>query len=152
MDYHFVFASHGQIPNGAQAHGNEANNGPLLWVARTIGGVSSLPGVQLGKVRPGLGTALFPFGGKEVPDEYEVLMEAGLWIDSDGSGRVPIGAVVCGEDADGAPLFVARANFNGGLHPGKTRPGMNGAFIGWGGTEHIVTPYQILVSQLNALH
>jgi len=26
MDYHFVFASHGQIPNGAQSHGNEAKN------------------------------------------------------------------------------------------------------------------------------
>ena len=73
MDYHFVFATGGAIPAGAQPNGNEASGDPL-WVARTVGGVSSLPGVQLGKVRPGLGAALFPFGGNEVADQYEVLM------------------------------------------------------------------------------
>ncbi len=100
-----------------------------------------------------MGVALFPFNGAEVPEEaYEVLMETALWIDSDGTGRVPIGAVVCGNDVDGTPLFVARAIFNGGTHPGKTRPGLNGALIGWGGTEHVVAPYQIMVSQLNAMH
>jgi hypothetical protein len=152
MDYHFVFASNGNVPPGAQPNGHEADGRTQLWVARTIGNVSSLPGAQLGKVRPGLGGALFPFAGREVPDAYEVLMEAGLWIDSDGTGRVPIGAVVCGVEADGTPLFVARANFNGGLPPGTARAGMDGALIGWGGTEHLVTPYQMLVADTNAQH
>jgi hypothetical protein len=29
---------------------------------------------------------------------------------------------------------------------------MDGALIGWGGTEHLVTPYQILVADTNAQH
>ncbi|MDQ6948524.1 MAG: DUF3421 domain-containing protein [Actinomycetota bacterium] len=151
--YHFQPASGGNIPAGAQPNGNEADPTEPLWVARTVGATPGLAIVQLGKVRPGLGEALFPFGGKEVgASEYEVLMEAGIWIDSDPSGEIPIGAVVCGEDADGAPLFVARATFNGGVHPGKVRFGFNGASIGVGGVEQFVTPYQILVTNDNALH
>src|SRR5215831_595732 len=36
MDYHFVFATDGTIPAGAQPNGNEANGDPL-WVARSPG-------------------------------------------------------------------------------------------------------------------
>jgi Protein of unknown function (DUF3421) len=65
-------------------------------------------------VRPGFGAALIPFGGSEeaVPD-YEVLMEAGIWV-AGSAGQIPDGAVVCGREANGDPLFVARANLNGG--------------------------------------
>jgi hypothetical protein len=43
-------------------------------------------------------------------------MEPGIWIAGSG-GQIPDGAVVCGREANGDPLFVARANLNGGLHP-----------------------------------
>ena len=36
-------------------------------------------------------------------------------------GSVPEGALHCGKEAEGAPLYLARANFEGGIHPGKIR-------------------------------
>ena len=154
MTYHFKFASGGSIPAGAQPNGQEAPpTSDPLWIARTIGGTPGLPIVQLGKVRPGFGGAFFPFGGKEVSSvEYEVLMEAGLWVAGDPGGKIPIGAVVCGEDGDGAPLFVARAPLNGGLQPGKTRAGWGKASIGFGGKELFLSPFEVLVTNDNALH
>jgi hypothetical protein len=148
MDYHFRIASGGQIPSGAQPHGHEVDGTPL-WVARSPGitDPSFLGGIHPGKVRPGFGAALIPLGGKEVPvTEYEVLMEAGIWVAGSG-GQIPDGALVCGREADGDPLFVARANLNGGLHPGKIRFRFGAAFIGFGGRELNVNDYEVLVSQ-----
>jgi hypothetical protein len=64
-------ASGGNVPSGAKAAGKDTN-GDALYVAR-----QSIPGsgLQLGKVRPGLGSALIPYGGQELSIEsYEVLM------------------------------------------------------------------------------
>jgi hypothetical protein len=81
MDYHFVFASDGRIPDGAQPNGHEANGAPL-WVALSPDRKDPLffhGGIHPGKVRPAFGSAFFTFGGKEEPvHEYEVLMEAGI--------------------------------------------------------------------------
>ena len=79
-----------------------------------------------------------------MPD-YEVLMEPGIWIAGSG-GQIPDGAVVCGREANGDPLFVARANLNGGLHPGKIRFAFGAALIGFGGKEVPVTDYEVLTS------
>jgi hypothetical protein len=148
MDYHFKFASGGQIPMGAQPHGHETDGTPL-WVARSPGHTISnpIPGIQPGKVRPGFGAALIPLGGQEVSlVDYEVLMEGGIWIAGD-SGNIPDGAIVCGREDNGDPLFVARASFAGGVHPGKIRFAFGNALIGLGGKEVPVQNYEVLVSQ-----
>jgi hypothetical protein len=148
MDYHFVFTSSGAIPDGAQPHGHEGDGTPL-WVARSPGrtDLGFLGGIHPGKVRPGLGGALIPFDGREVlVADYEVLMEVGLWVSGSG-GQIPDGAIVCGREENGDPLFVARANFKGGIHPGKIRFAFGAAFIGFGGKENQVNDYQVLVSQ-----
>ena len=152
MDYHFKSSPAGTIPLGAQPHGHEADGTPL-WVARSTGRhLPSIPqelwdGIQPGKVRPGFGVALIPFGGKELPtDDYVVLMEAGIWLPGQ-NGRIPAGAIVCGWEANGDPLFVARASLNGGIHPGKIRFAFGAAFIGFGGKEVPVANYEVLVSQ-----
>ena len=153
MDYHFAFATGGNIPGGAvpQGHGNEADGTPL-WVARSPGATDPQffhGGIHPGKVRPAFGAALIPFGGSENPvTDYEVLMELGLWI-SGQNGQIPDGAVVCGREANGDPLFVARASLNGGLHPGKIRFAFGAAFIGFGGQEVHVTDYEVLVSPVD---
>src|ERR1700724_420587 len=147
MDYLFAFATGGEIPAGAQPNGQEADGTPL-WVARSPGATDPffLGSIQPGKVRPGFGQALVPLGGQEigVPD-YEVLMQAGIWVAGSG-GQIPDGAVVCGRGAKGDPLFVARANLNGGLHPGKIRFAFGAAFIGFGGKEVPVNDYEVLTS------
>jgi hypothetical protein len=152
MDYHFASSSGGQIPNGAQPNGHEADGTPL-WVARSPGITvpNFLNGIHPGKVRPAFGAALIPFGGREVPvADYEVLMEAGIWFRRGEGGQqlIPDGAIVCGREENGEPLFVARANFNGGVHPGKIRFAFGAAFIGFGGKENRVDDYEVLVSEV----
>ncbi len=64
------------------------------------------------------------------------------WV-SDSQGGIPDGAVACGQEADGAPLYLARAYYNGGLHPGKVRPEFESANIPYGGDEVKVNPYEV---------
>jgi hypothetical protein len=140
--HQWVASSGGAIPSNAGEAGREAN-GEELFVARAVvpGG-----GLQIGKVRGGLGAALIPFGGREVPvHDYEVLMNPGPWVPASG-GEIPLSAVVSGQEADGTSLFVARAHIEGGgLQPGKVRKDFKSAFIPFGGKEVQVNPYEVLV-------
>jgi hypothetical protein len=132
VHYLFVPSSGGRIPDGAQPHGHEKDGTPL-WVARSPGitDPNFLDGIHPGKVRPAFGAALIPLGGRELSvANYEVLMEAGIWMRGSGS-QIPDGAIVCGREENGEPLFVGRANFNGGVHRGKNRFAFGAAFIGF---------------------
>ncbi len=64
------------------------------------------------------------------------------WV-SDSDGGIPYGAVVCGNEADGTPLYLARAYYNGGLHPGKVRAEFRSANIPYGDNEVKVNPYEV---------
>ena len=48
-----------------------------------------------------------------------------------------------GREANGTPIYIARATFQGGQHIGKARPGDRAAAISYGGLEHWVTPYEV---------
>lgn len=138
--YLWVHATGGAVPDGAAANGNEADGEPL-FVARA----KVHDGVHPGKVHEQFGSANIPYRGKEVKvREYEVLMNQGIWEPASG-GQIPDDAVVCGHEADGTPLFAARAHYRGGLHPGKIRRGSGGANIPWGGQEVCVDYYEVLV-------
>ena len=88
----------------------------------------------------------FGFGGRELRSStYEVLSYQGnnnyQWM------RPPINlstAVVGGQEANGASLWICRANYQGGLHPGKLVG--NRCNIGFGGDEIQTTDYEVLVS------
>ena len=141
MAYTWKKAIGGSIPSGARSNGHGADGTPC-WVARA----SNSGGIQLGKVRPAFGAANIPYGGKEIKvTDYEVLMEEGRWVKASG-GRVPDGAVVAGFEADGKPLFVARAAYQGGIHQGKVRLEFGAANIPYGGNEIKVTNYEVLVN------
>ena len=64
------------------------------------------------------------------------------WV-FDSDGGIPDGAVICGNEADGTPLYLARAHYSGGLHPGKVRPGFGSANIPYNGYEIKVNPYEV---------
>ena len=138
--YTWINASNGAIPTGSAANGNEAN-GESLFVARAfLNG-----GLHPGKIRGEFGAANIPFGGLEVKvAQYEVLINPGRWIPAQG-GQIPDGAVKLGAEADGTPLYVARAWYQGGLHPGKVRPEFLSANIGFGGKEVKVFEYEVLI-------
>ncbi|KAJ2742266.1 hypothetical protein GGI20_004606 [Coemansia sp. BCRC 34301] len=67
------------------------------------------------------------------------------WV-SASDGFIPNMAVQGGVEKDGAPLFVARAMYKGGLHPGKAGRHIEngGCAIGFGHKEVNVREYQIL--------
>ncbi|KAI9291585.1 hypothetical protein K502DRAFT_309057 [Neoconidiobolus thromboides FSU 785] len=68
------------------------------------------------------------------------------------SGSIPPNAVQGGQEGDGKPLFVARAMFNGSLVPGKAGPHIRGASIAYGGKEHFLFDYEILVGDESLLY
>jgi hypothetical protein len=140
-DYRWVAAHGGRIPPGAVPHGYEADGEPL-WVGR----VRMYGGVHPAKVRPAFGAAQATWGGKEVAvDEYEILMDRGVWGIASG-GAVPADAYPAGRETDGEPLYVARAAAAPGtLHPGKVRPAFGAANIGYDNDEHPILSYEVLL-------
>lgn len=61
-------------------------------------------------------------------------------------GQIPSFGVQGGHEANGTPLYVVRADYEGGLHIGKARPGDLKASISYGGQEVWVAPYSVLIS------
>ena len=59
------------------------------------------------------------------------------------NGDVPSKAFPGGED-NGAPIYVARAHFQGGIIPGKLVAGHGTAYVPWGGVENPTNEYEIL--------
>ncbi|KAJ2815756.1 hypothetical protein FBU31_006812, partial [Coemansia sp. 'formosensis'] len=68
-------------------------------------------------------------------------------------GHIPPNPVQGGIEDDGKPLFVARAIYKGGLHPGKAGQhlGGGGCAIGYGGKEVGVSEYQVLCGDASKL-
>ena len=50
-----------------------------------------------------------------------------------------------GYDSNNAPLYVCQAQYGGGLVPGKVPSGWSSCDVSWGGTEHYVSTYNVLV-------
>lgn len=67
----------------------------------------------------------------------------GSWTTASG-GHVPDGAMIAGREANGQVLFICRAQYRGGVHPGKIRAEFGGCNIPWGGREIVVREYQVL--------
>ena len=61
------------------------------------------------------------------------------------NGRLPAGAIRGGVDQNGTvPLYICRAHYINGVHPGKV---LNGRCnIGWGGDEIVLRHFEVLVS------
>ncbi|HJA41006.1 MAG TPA: DUF3421 domain-containing protein [Firmicutes bacterium] len=53
--------------------------------------------------------------------------------------------MVCGNEENDTPLYVTRANYKGGVHPGKVRPTFGAANIPWSREEVKVKDYEVLV-------
>jgi len=68
------------------------------------------------------------------------------WISMRIGAPIPSNAVVSGgQSRPPATLFVCRAPFRGGLHPGKLYHGK--CNIGWGGNEISLSHYEVLISR-----
>ncbi|KAJ2757972.1 hypothetical protein IWQ56_006124 [Coemansia nantahalensis] len=74
------------------------------------------------------------------------------WV-SASNGVIPPDPVQGGMEKDGSPLFVARAMYKGGLHPGKMGKHIQdgGCCIGWGHKEINLGEYQVLCGDATQL-
>jgi len=137
----WVYESGGAVPSDAISGGMEPDGTPLYICRAFFQG-----GVHPGRVRPGLTGCNIGWGTLEydVPF-YQVLVP--LWA-SAANGNIPPGAYSYGFEAGffGPALYPCRGYLNGGLHPGKVRPGFIGCNIGWGGKEVPVNPYEVLIA------
>jgi len=94
-----------------------------------------------------LGAHVLSYGGREHTkgSGYEVLTGDGFqWKTAEG-GRVPQGAVQGGREADGTPLYVARGKVDGVDSIGKVNTSHNNCYLPYGGKEHPVKRYEVLV-------
>jgi Protein of unknown function (DUF3421) len=64
-------------------------------------------------------------------------------------GTLPSYANQAGHESDKTPLYVARAEYEGGTHPGKYRSGWNAASISYGGREVWVPDYAVWTGHLS---
>ena len=136
-------AANGAIPEGAVVGGYEGDGAPL-YIARVTCDDGS---IHPGKVRSVFHAAYIPLGGQEVPfKHYQVFVGNCRWAKA-ADGKIPVGAIVAGCEADGTPLYVARAKYEDGLHIGKVRPSFGAANIPLGGKEIQINPYEVLVTE-----
>ncbi|KAJ8949964.1 hypothetical protein NQ318_002371 [Aromia moschata] len=70
------------------------------------------------------------------------------WVPASG-GQVPPSSFAGGED-NGEPVYVVRAQFGGGLIPGKLVPSHGQCYVPWGGTENPSPEYEVLGSPARA--
>ncbi|VDB91947.1 unnamed protein product [Peniophora sp. CBMAI 1063] len=127
--------------------GGREVDGRALYVARAThqGGIH--PGKTDGS------ETHFSYGGMEIRlyTGYELLVgprQSLRWVAISGrltrgklDGAIPVRA---GNEADGTPLFSARASMYNGVHIGKVKFGGN-AHVPYGGRERFATEYDVLV-------
>src|SRR5687768_3824733 len=136
----------GAVPDGVAPHGWDENNEPI-WVCRA----RFSGGVHPGMVRPASGGAIIAWGGrKNLVSEYEVLMDAGEWVEAS-LGATPPDVYSAGAEADGETLYVARGEWQGAMLAGKFRPAFGGANVANGDTEIVLYRYQVLVLPSSAV-
>ena len=133
-------------PTTATIGGNE--NGQPLYVCRA----RYEGGLHPGKIVTG--NCNIGWGGKEIVlPTYEILTGTGTW----GTPSADFsGAFVGGQEARN-PLFLCRAKFNGGLHPGKliADPKTNTGTlcnIGWGGDEQTLRTFELFYPTVRSIH
>lgn len=123
--------------------GHDAD-GSKIYVGRAFYEGDNIPV----KVCPAHQSAYLAYAGREVSvSNYEVLVGFGFTWVSSGGGQVPGSAVATGTQSDGEPLYVGRAHFQGTLTPGKVQTSHSCLYLPFGGVEHSVTEYEVLVQQ-----
>lgn len=125
------------LPAGAVIGGNQPSAPHNLYICRG----EYEDGVHPGKVVAG--NCNIGWDGREalLPD-YQVLVSntALQWIPAS-YGQIPMNAIAGGSEENGT-LYICRAYYRGGYHPGKV-VGQNCNF-GWGGREITMSHYQVL--------
>jgi hypothetical protein len=128
------------IPPDAVIGGYEQSGEPLFICRAVYKGAA-----HIGKIRKGFGGCKFGWGGQEITVPTYETMTLPWKKETNGDVDVSHGAV-CGGVENNQPLYICRANYQGGMHIGKLRKDFGGCRISWGGKEIPVTDYEVLHS------
>jgi hypothetical protein len=137
-----VSASGGYVPPDAIRAGTDDDGAPLFLCSAEFAG-----GFHPGKLKRAFKACDISYEGKEQPiPTYTVVTPAWAtvpiaWGDDYLTYDFPAGV-----DIDGQPLYICRAYFGGGIHPGKTKSSWTTCHIGWAGKEEPAANYDIMSS------
>ena len=105
--------------------------------------------IHVGRIRPDFGGCHIGYAGREVEvTPYEVLT-----LPWKSSGNVtPVNVFGAGEELAASPearfdsvrLYLCRAAYEGGIHPGQARAGEKGCAFGFGGGQVVAQTYDLL--------
>lgn len=142
----------GNVPYNAFEAGYENDSRGRLYICRAPFYDNAGQSLQIGKVASHLGGGSFAYGGREVTvRDVEVLVgerNEFRWVSYQGQldvRRLGGNPLAAGYDADGTALYVARANYNGGLQPGKISVSFrDGIHFSGNQRENSSTNYEVL--------
>jgi len=138
---------HGGHPINIRAvEGSQDRTGAIQIVVR----IHHSGSIQPGKYTLNREHAFFSYFGSELSSQkFEILEDDSsnfAWAICNSVDDIPIEKVVpIGQDADGQPLYSARARFDGTFHLGKAGGDLPSASIPYSGKEEYATPFEVLV-------
>lgn len=143
----WVRASNGKTVDDAIVGGTSSSGGEI-HIARAHVSNNSYEELASGSLFVGHDCAYIPLKGKEHRiNDYEILCNRSevkiAWIPSYGR-NVPTGAVQCGTDGTGIPIYIARYCHDGNVVPGKFIKFWGSCYISCGGREHQSFKYEML--------
>ncbi|XP_055921309.1 uncharacterized protein LOC129952619 [Eupeodes corollae] len=129
------------VPPMAVQAGHDSD-GDAIFVGRAYHNGDLLPA----KFVPNKTQAYVAWGGEEI-NKHDIEVLTGthyVWLPSS-SGSVPPHSVTVGPTTDGEPLYIGRGHWEGSLTPGKVHPSHGCLYIPYGGREHRLDCYEVLV-------
>jgi hypothetical protein len=131
-------------------------NGPSIPVNATVGGSENGRPLYVchssynGGIHPGkivAGNCNISYGGRELPrPNFEVLTGSGIWK----AAQPQFEAAFAAGQEQSSPLYLCRAAYNGGIHPGKVVAGR--CNIGWGGAEVVLSAFEVFYASERSLN
>ncbi|XP_053677715.1 natterin-4-like isoform X2 [Anopheles nili] len=116
-------------------------DGEVIYVGRAFHEGDMIPA----KVIPTKNLAFVCHGGEEVPKEdFEVLRYGAFVWEFSSKGAVPETAIKIGQTAEGEPLYMGRAIYQGSQTPGKVHSSHGCCYIPFDGAEVSVEDYEVL--------
>ncbi len=140
----WVDEEYGAVPSNALKFGTDSD-GTALYPCRAY---VSNNGLQLGKISLNLGVCHIGFNNTELAvTPYQVLTSSLPFTTQTVNGKAPPSGALIGGYQDGTPFYVCQGKYpsNGGYVPGKTRADWTFCMVVYGGTEHNVSTYNVLV-------
>uniref|UniRef100_A0A182Q766 Uncharacterized protein n=1 Tax=Anopheles farauti TaxID=69004 RepID=A0A182Q766_9DIPT len=117
------------------------SDGEVIYVGRAFHEGEMIPA----KVIPTKNVAFLCYGGEEVlKEDFEVLRHGAFVWEYASNGSVPETAVRIGQTAEGEPLYMGRAIYNGSQTPGKVHPSHGCCYLPFDGAEVSVTDYEVM--------